>query len=371
MLDILVSVSAGILGLAGAGALAFVLAAMLWRPRPQAFGPSAGLLVLIPAHQEEKSLPGTLASVRAAAAHAQVPVRVIVGADDCSDRTAALARDLGAEVEVLAFRSKWKTLARLAQRARDGEWVALVDAGAIWPVSLLSDLRESFLDAHLLAVAPAYFPRGASRIERLLWRMEAGWKKLENLAGGPVSVHGATVFFRAEALRAALSYLSRFGREIWLNDDVAVPFAARLACPGGGIRYWCPHATESRVSDSGIREDAPQAARRKRMVAGNLEWMVTLFPRAIASSPVVALVAVRRVARVLWAYWALALLYAACFAFSSDRIWASAAAAAAAALGAGTLVILGKRSLVEAAWASALAPVIAVSVLRGRSQAWS
>ncbi|MHA7262221.1 glycosyltransferase family 2 protein [Arthrobacter sp. TMN-37] len=51
--------------------------------------------VLIPAHNEEASLPSTIASLRS---QSHPPERIIVVADNCTDNTAALARRAGVEV---------------------------------------------------------------------------------------------------------------------------------------------------------------------------------------------------------------------------------------------------------------------------------
>lgn len=52
------------------------------------------VIVLIPAHNEEFSLPTTLAALRQ---QSQAPDRVIVVADNCTDSTVAIAREMGAE----------------------------------------------------------------------------------------------------------------------------------------------------------------------------------------------------------------------------------------------------------------------------------
>jgi hypothetical protein len=370
MPEILVSVSAGLFGLVGAGLVGCLLGAFLWRRRSPGFPAFAGFTALVPAHQEEGTLPETLRSLRVAAEKAGISLRILVGADSCTDRTAVLGREAGAEVAEYSFQSKWKTVAALAERTQPGEWVALVDAGATWPDTLLTDLRDVFRDPALLAVAPAYFPRRASFVERSLWRSEARWKLLENLAGGPVSVHGATVFFRAEALRGAYATLARYGRDAWLTDDVALPFAARVAFPGGAIRYWCPRDVKHRISDEGLRESGSQLRRRVRMAAGNLEWALTLFPAALIASPAAACVALRRVFRIFWAYWVLCLLYAVCRWQQPTRESAIAMCAALAVAGAVSLAIAGKGSLVGAAIASIGAPWQLPSVLRRRSRSW-
>ena len=59
------------------------------------------IAVVVPARDEERLLGGCLASVRRAAHHPLVraiPTRLVVVADSCRDRTAAIARHAGAEV---------------------------------------------------------------------------------------------------------------------------------------------------------------------------------------------------------------------------------------------------------------------------------
>lgn len=57
--------------------------------------------VVVPAHDEERLIGDTLASLTAAAAHADIGLRLIVVADSCTDDTAALAAAHGAEVVAL------------------------------------------------------------------------------------------------------------------------------------------------------------------------------------------------------------------------------------------------------------------------------
>lgn len=91
-------------GTAAAAAAAFqlllVAAAVAGRRRvPSGAGDAPGLrfVVLIPAHDEEVTLPGTLAAV-AALDYPPELVRVVVVADNCEDATADIARAGGAEV---------------------------------------------------------------------------------------------------------------------------------------------------------------------------------------------------------------------------------------------------------------------------------
>ena len=66
------------------------------RHEPGFAGPVA-VTVLIPAHDEETSLPATLIALRE---QTRQPERVVVVADNCSDRTAEIAREFGHEAFV-------------------------------------------------------------------------------------------------------------------------------------------------------------------------------------------------------------------------------------------------------------------------------
>jgi cellulose synthase/poly-beta-1,6-N-acetylglucosamine synthase-like glycosyltransferase len=82
------------------GYLVFLAVQALRMPRgtaPPAGGQQKRFLVLIPAHDEEKLLPGLLASI-ARARYPQELLSVHVVADNCSDRTAEVAREHGAQV---------------------------------------------------------------------------------------------------------------------------------------------------------------------------------------------------------------------------------------------------------------------------------
>jgi glycosyltransferase involved in cell wall biosynthesis len=233
-----------------------------------------------------------VASVRAAAARAAsrwpgLSVRVRVGADSCSDGTVAAAAGAGAEVETVSFRSKWLTLSALLSGS-GADWVALLDADVTWDPELLERLLALELEAPvLLGVAPA-FGTGA------FWRFEARLKALENLAGGPVSVHGATVLYARPALVEAFRALAPGP---WLNDDVALPLTLRARFPSRTLFYWRgagPLVTERTRA-------AAEWVRRRRVLAGNLEILHGLWPKLFGSAA--WLLFLRRAFRVFWAYW--------------------------------------------------------------------
>jgi hypothetical protein len=65
------------------------------RPRPDPDDASFRLAILVPAHDEERGIRATVESLRTELAPGD---RLLVIADNCSDRTAAVAREAGAEV---------------------------------------------------------------------------------------------------------------------------------------------------------------------------------------------------------------------------------------------------------------------------------
>lgn len=363
--------SVGLLGAVGAGVIALMLGSLAWRAGNERFPRlRKNLLVLIPAHNEEKVLQATLHRVRLAGECAGVAVEIFVGADACTDRTVAIARDCGASIIECSHRSKWATIRELAAKAEPGQWAAFVDAGAIWPENFLIELEDLFEEENLLGIAPAYYPKDASFLEKMLWQIEMRWKKWENYAGGPISAHGATIFFRGEVVKAAFEYLQKFPYSAWLNDDIALPFSARILFPHARFLYWCPGNKTSCVSDAGLDESA-STGRRRRMVVGNFQWMISLWPRSFLLSPAAGFLAIRRFARVFWAYWGVCIGYAFFYFVNPVRSEAIVLTAFIGIVFSATLWLLGKRGLVKAAFASLASPLYFPLAWRGRAQPWS
>jgi glycosyltransferase involved in cell wall biosynthesis len=97
--------------------------------------------VVVPAHDEEALLPACLVALRHAAAAISIPVRVMVVADTCTDRTAATARACGAAVisirarNVGAARAAGMTALLRLTAGRDpaATWLATTDADTVVP----------------------------------------------------------------------------------------------------------------------------------------------------------------------------------------------------------------------------------------------
>lgn len=86
--------------------------------------PTGTLTVVIPAHDEEEFIAD---AIRSALRQTIRPEQVLVLADACTDRTAEIARSLGASVLEVDFRSKPDALNR-ALRSVSTEYMAVLDA---------------------------------------------------------------------------------------------------------------------------------------------------------------------------------------------------------------------------------------------------
>ena len=286
------------------------------RPVPLSNARSQSLEILVPAHNEEAVIAATLTSlVRAAEklkAHlgAETPqVLIRVGMDHCSDRTAdeieKLARNSSVSIRAIenpGAAGKWNVL-RLLIGAASADWVALVDSGSVWDENLLVAAWPTISASDTVGLAPSYLPKKAGLLEKLNWGLEHFLKDIENHSGGPVSVHGASVLYRNECLQVAMRELGSFG---WLNDDVVIPLTLRSLFPSLKLVYLRGGNAGAWVSDIGlVSEVSVEMGRRRRMVVGNLQWIANLFVKSGSRNVQVALVASRRVFRLLWAYWAL------------------------------------------------------------------
>jgi glycosyltransferase involved in cell wall biosynthesis len=177
------------------------------------------LSVVIPAFDEEAYLGPTLDSLNAArallAGREGVPAEVIVVDNDSSDRTAEVARDLGATVVSEAVHNIAKVRNTGAGFAR-GEVLVFVDADTVVPAELLCRVFAAMSEPGCVGGAPDtdYRPeRLASKIYLRAWRV-AG-----RLAG---AAQGATQFCRREAFDA----LGGYDETLFMGEDV--DFYARL-----------------------------------------------------------------------------------------------------------------------------------------------
>jgi len=116
--------------------------------------------VLIPAHNEEVSLPATLDSLYH---QTRPPERVIVVADNCTDSTVALAEAAGVEVIETIDNTQQKAgalnqvLARLLPRLGDNDLVMVMDADTRLSEGYLSAAVRRFTDDRALMAVGGLF----------------------------------------------------------------------------------------------------------------------------------------------------------------------------------------------------------------------
>ncbi|MCC7440252.1 MAG: glycosyltransferase [Bdellovibrionales bacterium] len=337
--------------------------------------------VLVPAHNEESALPHTLESLKRAiavarAAYPGVEFELRVGADGCTDRTAEVARAHGAEaLEFNPNIGKWRGLHELAKASASADWIVYGDAGIAWPEDLLLRCLPLCTDPATMAVAPTYRNPEAGPVEQAIWAFERHLKSIESSAGGPVSIHGATVLYRREELMEAFARLE--GRS-WLNDDVVMPLYLRLLFPTLRIVYAAGVGVHEGATERSGPAPAREFGRRRRMVMGNVQWIRDILPAAWDKSFAAGLLSLRRVFRLFWAYWALLCAVAALMALSRIDGAGLLLALAVGAISAGGVALASVSSrlrapflsLVESAFASLLAPYYIATASGSEKVGW-
>ena len=164
--------------------------------------------VVVPAHNEEPLLPACLAALGRVASVVGVPVSVLVVADTCTDRTAAVARARGARVIAIGARNVGAARAAgMAELLRltagvdpSAVWLATTDADTVVPPGWLErQLRYASQgwDVVLGTVTVADWDGHPSHVP-------AAFDALYEFGDGPhPHVHGANLGIRASAYLAA------------------------------------------------------------------------------------------------------------------------------------------------------------------------
>lgn len=160
--------------------------------------------VVIPAHNEQELLPSCLTAARQAAGQLTIPVHLVVVADACTDRTAAVARAHGAEVVEVTARcvgaARQAGVGQVLQVTRHLDpaavWIATTDADTRVPARWLHrQLR--FADQGwrgvLGTVTVGDWGDHPSRVQRLFAQRYRAWHRHHP------HVHGANLGFAADA----------------------------------------------------------------------------------------------------------------------------------------------------------------------------
>jgi cellulose synthase/poly-beta-1,6-N-acetylglucosamine synthase-like glycosyltransferase len=207
---------------------------------------------------------------------------------------------------------KWNSIKTLAlgSATTKTDWVATLDVGTKVPENIFSAILPYLKNTGIYAIYPAYQVENAAGVlQQLYWNFERFLKSIENKAGGPVSAHGALMFFRAEELKRAINHLPQ---EDYANDDVVLPLILRLLNPLASCCYLkniIVHDSDISVLDnSGVIKVDP-LKRRKRLAKGNLQWIKLLSNSKLTfKNPVALILSLRRIFRLFWGYWLVAIL---------------------------------------------------------------
>ena len=169
--------------------------------------------VVVPAHNEETLLPACLAALSRVASVVGVPVSVLVVADTCTDRTAAVARACGARVIAIGGRNVGA--ARAAGMAELLRLTARVDPSAVWLATTDADtvVPPGWLERQLRYAGQGWdVVLGTVTVAD--WdghppHVPAAFDALYGFADGPHQhVHGANLGIRASAYLAAGGFRS-------------------------------------------------------------------------------------------------------------------------------------------------------------------
>jgi len=193
-------------------------------------------------------------------------LEVIVACDGCSDATAALAREAGADV-VLELQRGGKVRAQDAAVARArGEIVAFSDANAQWQRDAARELVRAFADPRVgYACGQVRFMRGehaaggAPNQEGIYWRYELAVRELESRLCSITAGNGAIYATRRDAYLVV---------DPIMGHDLALPFNMVKR----GLR--AVYVPEARASERMVPSLAGEFQRKRRMMSHT--WPIVL-----------------------------------------------------------------------------------------------
>ena len=166
------------------------------------------LTVLIPAHNEEMRIGATLRSLHS---QSHPPRRIVVVADNCTDRTVAIARDAGVEVfETIGNQHKKagglnQALTRLLPAQGDNDLVMIMDADTVLEPGFLAEaMRRAEADRGLMAVGALFYGEQGHGVLGMFQRNEYTRyaRDIRRRRGRVYVLTGTASIFRPRALRS-------------------------------------------------------------------------------------------------------------------------------------------------------------------------
>lgn len=255
-------------------------ALLAWRPVRSAApapGPRPSIAVLIPAHNEEGGLLATLSSLQP---QLSVSDRILVVADNCSDRTAEVARQAGAQVierSHAQLRGKGYALDFGVNALADAppDVVVIVDAdcivgeGAIARLATLAAHHRRPVQALYLMHAPAG-SGPLKKIAEFAWLVKnkvrpLGWFRL----GWPCQLMGTGMAFPWQTIRSANLATGHIVEDMKLGLDLALAGTPPMFCPHALVYSHFPSSAE------GVQ------SQRTRWEHGHLSVIASAAPAAL------------------------------------------------------------------------------------------
>jgi cellulose synthase/poly-beta-1,6-N-acetylglucosamine synthase-like glycosyltransferase len=238
---------------------------------------AASVIVLIPAYDEAKVLPRTLAGVLPELGEND---KVLVVADNCTDDTAAIARDAGAEVlerKDPAHRGKGYALdagiAHLA--ANPPEVVVVLDADCDVVPGSIKRLADAAAQhgrpaqaEDLLAVPDGATPLARVSALAFLVRNHVRPMGLRHL-GLPCHLMGTGMAFPWDVIAAAPSAGSHLAEDIEMGIELASMGFAPMYCPG------------ARITSAPPRRASAARGQRRRWEHGHISTLLHRAPKLI------------------------------------------------------------------------------------------
>jgi glycosyltransferase involved in cell wall biosynthesis len=186
--------------------------------------------VVLPAFNEEKLLPASLAAVREAASAFTArgwAWECVVCDNNSTDGTAAVARAAGATV-VFEPVNQIGRARDAGARVATGEWLVFIDADSTPSAELFASIASRIAEGHALGGGSTVeLEPGTPRYARFVCGLWNLWSRLAGWAAG------SCVWVEAEAFRAA----GGFGTEYYAGEEVFLSRRLKTLARRSGRRF--------------------------------------------------------------------------------------------------------------------------------------
>ena len=174
--------------------------------------------IIIPARNEEQSLPRCIASIRNAASHITSSIETIVVLNRCTDRTREVALELGCRI-VEEDAKNLSMIRNAGARAASGQWIITIDADSQMSPNMLAAVQRALNNPSIVgggvAIIPERFSAGILFTALLLLPIAVRY-----------GISGGLFFCRTGDFRA----IGGFDEELSSVEDI--DFAKRLKAHG-------------------------------------------------------------------------------------------------------------------------------------------